>query len=114
MKLPHADQAIVEQAKICEYLLNPAHRFGASKARFFAEFGFTLDAWEVLAVALKEQGRDNEVAKMKETGFGPRYEVEGELAAPDGRRPRVRTVWQVDAGETAPRLITAHPMEAKS
>ena len=92
----------MEQPKICEYLLNPAHRFGASKARFFAEFGFTLDAWEVLALALKEHGRDNEVAKMKETGFGPRCEIEGELAAPDGRRPRVRTVWQVDVGEMIP------------
>ena len=114
MKLPNGDQAVVEQAKICEYLLNPAHRFGASKARFFAEFGFTLDAWELLALALKEHGRDNEVAKSKQTGFGPRYEVEGELGAPDGRRPRIRTVWQVDAGEITPRLITAHPMEAKS
>jgi hypothetical protein len=79
-----------------------------------ADFGFTLDVWEVLARALQEHGRDNEVAKMKEIGFGPRYEVEGELAASDGRRPRVRTVWQVDVGEIAPRLITAHPMEAKS
>ncbi len=112
MKLPNADLAIVEQAKICDYLLNPAHRFGASKARFFAAFGCTLDAWEDLAVALKEQGAENEVTKMKETGFGPRYEVEGELAAPDGRRPRVRTVWQVDEDQEAPRLITGHPSEA--
>jgi hypothetical protein len=95
-------------------LLNPSYRFGASKARFFAEFGFTLDAWEVLALALQRDGWDNEVSKKKETGFGPRCEVEGELAAPDGRRPRVRTVWQVDVGEITPRLITAHPMEAKS
>jgi hypothetical protein len=54
------------------------------------------------------------VAKEKETGFGPRYEIEGELAAPDGRRPRVCTVWQIDTGETAPRLITAYPLEAKA
>jgi hypothetical protein len=114
MKLPNADLALVEQAKLCDYLLNPTHRFGASKARFFAEFGFTLEAWEVLAVALKKHGRDNEVAKMKETGFGPRYEVEGELEVPDGRQPRIRTVWQVDTGEIRPRLITAHPMEATS
>jgi hypothetical protein len=52
------------------------------------------------------------VTKAKETGFGPRYEVEGELETPDGRRPRVRTVWQVDEGQQAPRLITAHPIEA--
>jgi len=50
------------------------------------------------------------VSRTWETGFGPRYEVEGELAAPDGRRPRVRTIWQVDHGEIAPRLITAYPL----
>jgi hypothetical protein len=114
MKLPNAELAVVEQAKICDYLLNASHRFGASKARFFGEFGFTLDAWEILAVALRQHAADNEVAKEKETGFGPRYEIEGELAAPDGRRPRVCTVWQIDTGETAPRLITAYPLEAKA
>lgn len=52
------------------------------------------------------------MTKVKETGFGPRYEVEGELLTPDGRRPRVRTVWQMDEGEVAPRLITTYPLEA--
>ncbi|HEU0011300.1 MAG TPA: hypothetical protein VFT34_15890 [Verrucomicrobiae bacterium] len=96
--------------KIADYLLNSAHRFGASKARFFAQFGFRLEAWELLAEALREQGQRHDVSRTRETGFGPRYEVEGELAAPDGRRPRVRTVWQVDQGEIAPRLITAYPL----
>ncbi len=114
MKLPNVDQAIVEEAKISEYLLNPTHRFGASKAKFFADFGFTVEQWQQFAIALKQQAHDNEVAKVKQTGYGPRYEIEGELAAPDGRRPRVRTVWQVDAGEVVPRLITAHPLEAES
>jgi hypothetical protein len=111
MKLPHADLAVVERAKICDYLLNPAHRYGASKARFFAQFGFQVEAWEELALALREHGRQNEVSGGKETGFGPRYQVEGELTAPDGRRPRVCTVWQLDEGQMAPRLITAYPLE---
>jgi hypothetical protein len=64
-----------------------------------------------LADALREHGQQHEVSREKETGFGPRYEVDGELATPDGRRPKVRTVWQIDHGETAPRLITAHPLE---
>lgn len=38
-----------------------------------------------------------------------RYQVEGSLAAPDGRRPLVRTIWQMDEGQLAPRLITAYP-----
>ena len=111
MRLPNASQALVEQAKIVEYLLNPAHRYGASKARFFAQFGFRPEDWAVLAVALREHGRQNEVTRLRETGFGPRYEVDGELTAPDGRRPNICTVWQMDEGETAPRLITAYPLE---
>ena len=98
MKLPNAHQALVEREKITGYLLNPAHRYGASKARFFAAFGFRLEAWEVLAAALREHGQQHEVTRVRETGFGPRYEVEGELRGPDNRRPCVRTVWQVDVG----------------
>jgi len=112
MKLPNAHLAIVEQGKICDYLLNSDHRFGASKARFFSEFGFRVETWEMLADALREHGQQHEVSKVKETGFGPRYEVDGELRAPDGRRPRVRTVWQMDEGQIMPRLITVYPLEA--
>ncbi len=114
MKLPNAEQAVVEREKITDYLLNPTHRYGASKAAFFGDFGFRLDDWEQLADALREHGQTQEVTKTKQTPFGPRYEVDGELTAPDGRTPRIRTVWQFDNGQTAPRLITAHPLEANS
>lgn len=111
MKLPNAERAVVEEDRIIGYLLNRGHRFGASKARFFAQFGSRLEEWTILAHALRKHGRQHEVSKLKETGFGPRYEVEGELMCPDGRRPRVQTVWQVDKGQIAPRLITAYPVE---
>ncbi len=112
MTLPSAHLAVVEHDKIVEYLLNREHRYGGSKARFFAEFGFAIVAWETLAEALCAHGQSHDVARWRETGFGPRYEVEGELVTPDGRRPRVRSVWQVDKGEIAPRLITAYPLPA--
>jgi hypothetical protein len=113
MKLPNAKDALVERGKIADYLLNPAHRYGASKARFFNQFGFRLADWKILAEALREHGRTHEVANTHETGFGPRYVVEGELNTPIGRRPRVRTVWQMDKGAVAPRLISAYPLESK-
>ena len=87
MKLPNASSLLVEQEKICGCLLNPTHRYGASKARFFAEFGFRSEAWEALARVLREHGQAHAVSRTKETPFGPRHEVDGELAAPDGRRP---------------------------
>lgn len=112
MKLPTAPLAVVERDKIVDYLLNPVHRYGASKARFFAAFGFQADAWERLAEALRDHGQRHEVSQVKETGFGPRYAVDGELQTPSGQQPRIRTVWQLDHGATALRLITAYPLEA--
>ena len=113
MKLPNVDKLIVEREKIADYLLNPAHRYGASKARFFTHFGFSAENWEQLAAALREHGRTHDITRTRETGFGQRYEVEGELNCPNGRRPRVRSVWQLDEGAVAPRLLTAYPLEAE-
>jgi hypothetical protein len=112
MKLPGADRLTIEREKIVDYLLNPAHRFGGSKARFFNRFGFTPEQWQQLSEALRIHGQTHEVKQVYETGFGPRFEVEGQLNTPDGRSPRVRSVWQQDHGAVAPRLITAYPMEA--
>lgn len=112
MKLPNPDKLIVDREKIVDYLLNPAHRYGASKAKFFMEFNFGVGEWERLAKALREHGWTHEVARVSETGFGPRYVVEGDLNTPSGRHPRVRTVWQMDKGAIAPRLISAYPLEA--
>jgi hypothetical protein len=41
MKLPHADLVIIEQAKIVDYLLNPAHPDNGGKAAFFLAMGFS-------------------------------------------------------------------------
>ena len=111
VRLPNAKNAIVEREKILDYLLNPVHRYGAAKERFFTAFGFRAEAWEILAEALREHGRKNGIVRAYETGFGPRFIVEGVLNTPTGRRPHVRTVWQFDHGAIAPRLITAYPLE---
>ncbi|HTV62907.1 MAG TPA: hypothetical protein VMH30_10110 [Verrucomicrobiae bacterium] len=111
MKLPNPDKLVIEREKIADYLLNPTHRFGASKARFFGRFGFEAEHWKRLAEALRIHGQTHEVKRVRETGFGPRFVVEGKLNAPDGRSPRVRSVWQQDHGTVAPRLITAYPLE---
>lgn len=113
MLLPNAHLAVVERKKITEYLLNLQHRYGAGKARFFAEFGFQIDNSEVLADALREHAQRHAVTATRQTRWGPRYEIDGEMNAPDGRRPRIRTVWQLDEGQIAPRLITAYPLEAE-
>ncbi len=109
MRLPNGDQAIVPQQKIVEYLLSPTHRDGRSKAVYFGKFGFSAQAWEVFAEALRRHVADNEVIEIEPTPFGISYIIEGALSAPDGRSPKVRVVWFIETGQTIPRLVTAYP-----
>lgn len=51
------------------------------------------------------------VSEPEQTPYGTNYTVEGPLAAPDGRMPVVRVVWFIEAGDTAPRLVTASPLK---
>ena len=113
MALPNATQATVEREKVLGYLLNPEHRIGASKALFFTKFGFCADRWQQLADALLAHGQAHKVIEVRETEFGPCYAVDGPLKAPDGRAPVIRSVWQLDDGAVAPRLITAYPLETR-
>jgi hypothetical protein len=111
MKLPNPDLAVIEREKVIGYLLNSTHLKGASKAKFFERFGFEISNWHVLADSLRHHAQDNEIHRVRMTGFGPRYEILGNLRSPDGRNPRVLSVWQHDNGKIAPRLITAYPVE---
>jgi hypothetical protein len=111
MNLPNAINARVEKEKITGYLLNASHPYGGSKASFFTRFGFMMEAWELLAERLRDQGSTHPVSRVTETVFGPRYNVDGKIVTPDGRNPTIRTVWQMDYGELAPRLITAYPID---
>ena len=111
MKLPNLQAAMVSEEKITGYLLSTTHRDGRHKATFFLAFGFSADAWQVLAAALRKHAADYEVAKVENSPFGTRYVVEGALEAPDGRTPTIRSVWFIETDEPVPRLVTAYPLE---
>lgn len=100
MKLPNADQAQVDREKITGYLLSGTHPDGSSKAAFFKRFGFRAGEWEVLAAALRKHSVSHAVVKTVESEHGVRYTVEGAIETPDGRNPRIRTVWVIE--KTAP------------
>ena len=84
MKLPNAGSAQIDETKITEYLLSPAHQGSSGKAGFFAALGFNRDCWETMADALKAQAESHEVSLVVQTAYGPRYHVDGLLQAPGG------------------------------
>ena len=110
MKLPNASRAIVDESKVVQYLLSADHPDGRSKATFFANFGFRLQRWEAFVRALRDHGSNGDVSVATGSDYGTRYSVDGIIEAPDGRNPRIRTVWIVDREGDAPRLVTAHPL----
>jgi hypothetical protein len=110
MKLPYAANARVDREKIVAYLLSSSHPDGASKARYFTAFGFRTSRWQIFARALKEHGENCEVISSVESVYGTRYSVDGLMIAPDGRNPKIRTVWILAKRSKSPRLVTAYPI----
>ena len=113
MKLPNLEAAVVSEEKIVDYLLNPQHPDGAGKAAFFAARGFRRDHGHLLSDALRRLVAENSVTSWMDSPHGQKYIVDGRVETPGGTAPLVRTVWIVDQGETAPRLVTAYPRETE-
>ena len=112
MRLPNSGRAIVEDAKVRDYLLAPDHPVGRPKARFFMALGFTRDAWPRLRDALLAVARDGEAEIGEATVFGQKSAVRGIVRGPAGRTAAVLTAWIIRRGEDAPRLVSAYPWEA--
>jgi hypothetical protein len=111
VKLPNLGSAIIEREKIVDYLLNPAHPDNGGKAAFFLSLGFNQDNWQKLALAFRGLVEKVEIAKSVETFHGCKYILEGRIETPGGKSPVVRTVWIVDRGADAPRLVSAYPCQ---
>jgi len=114
MKLPNQEKAFVPKEKLTEYLLSETHVDGAPKAEFFRHYGFGPDNWAELAQALLNHSAEHDIVAEGSTPFGTRYVIEGRLRAADGRQPNLRSIWFVDTGTDAPRLVTAYPLKGNA
>lgn len=111
LRIPGAERAVVDPAKVRDYLLSLEHPVGRAKARVFVALGFTRARWPVLQAVLRAAAAGD--ADLGEaTPFGQKYAVRATIRGPGGREARVLTAWIVLAGEDFPRLVTAYPEEA--
>jgi hypothetical protein len=106
VKLPNADQAVVDLDKLRGYCLNPAHPRGRHKARVFAAaLGITAREAAWLRMAFLRAARQRHAVAGRADAHGRRYHLDLEVFGPKGAAP-VRTTWIIRAGETAPRLTS--------
>jgi hypothetical protein len=111
VKLPAAEKALVEPAKVRDYLLSREHPVGRFKAAFFESLGYSLDAWHQLQADLRALGIAGEAILGDRTKYGQKYEVRGKLSRSSGRVASVVSIWIVRWGEDTPRFVTAFPGE---
>lgn len=107
--LPNAERAIVEPAKVRDYLLSLEHPIGRFKARFFHSLGYTRNDWAALQDDLLHLARSGSVQPGQPSAHGRKYEVSGTLAGPNQRRGSIVSIWLVGPNEEVPRFVTAYP-----
>ena len=90
MKLPNAENAVIAQGKLCDYLLNPALLRGGSKARQLIALGYTAVDWQRLESDLRSQHLIEDVVGQTATDYGVSYAI----VAPLGKVVTLRSVWQ--------------------
>ncbi|WP_459556150.1 DUF6883 domain-containing protein [Lacunimicrobium album] len=105
--LPHP---VVEESKICGYLLNRTHPDGGPKAAWFISLGFRREAWEELRTSLIDSLRCTSSLTTESTTYGIKFIISGVLSTPSGRTVGIRTIW-ISTHPLSMRLVTAYPEE---
>ena len=108
MKLPNAQNAVVEIEKLVEYCLNPDHPRGKHKARvFLASCGLTQDQASELQAALLNAALNLDAELGAGDDYGQRYMVDLEVTGPTGTA-QVRSAWIIRQEEDFPRFVSCY------
>ena len=110
MKLPNAENAFIDIAKLRDYSLNPNHPEGKHKARaFFEKLGMKREDAEELRQLILKAILTQEATEEKPTEFGRRFVVDFGIERRRGIilfKAVVRTAWIIRNDEDFPRLTT--------
>ena len=109
MRLPNADRAMVDEAKIREYLLSTKHPVGRFKAAFFRALGYTPENWRDLQVALTEHAMGGDAVLDEVMDHGTKFRIRAMLRGTGDRSAALVSVWIIRPGESVPRFVTAFP-----
>ena len=109
MLLPNADDAVIDPAKLRDYLLSTEHPVGRFKARFFSALGFSVNRWQELDSAFRTQHLTQEVESTAVVSGGQKFTIRAMLIGPNGQSAGVVSVWFIRTGEAIPRFVTAYP-----
>lgn len=112
--LPNREKAEIPDKKLLDYMLNPDHPKGGSKAVVFRNvLGYTKENAQDLASAFRKGLNSWKATERKPQKHGRPYEVKMLLSGPTGRQATVKTGWIMDDGSDHPRLTSAYIYKEK-
>jgi hypothetical protein len=106
--IPNAERAVIDPAKLRDYLLSATHPVGRLKATFFRSLGYEGRRWRRLEKDLRDQHLSQPGRELPATPYGRKFEIRANLVGPS-RGSEVVSIWIMVAGETFPRFVTAYP-----
>ena len=113
MKIPNAENAIVDIRKLQDYCLNPRHNKGKHKARLFASLlGMSFNDAEALRNALLEAVKKQDAQLGEKNAYGQRYTLDFTLEW-QGKQATIRSGWIIETNSDIPKLTTAFPLIRK-
>ncbi len=109
MKIPNAEDAVVDIRKLHDYCLNEAHPKNKHKARVFAAaLGLTANDAELLKSALLDAVQNDTAMLGEKDAYGQRYRIDFTMIGDKGQEVAVRSSWIVRTNEGFPRLTTCY------
>ena len=108
MRLPNAERAFVDMAKLRDYCLSEVHPDGRHKARVFrAALGIGPEDAEKLAASIIEAAGNADATRREDDVHGMRFEFDFRMQK-GPKSATIRTAWIVRAGENYPRLASCY------
>lgn len=95
MYLPHYNNIYISSNKLKDYLLNPDHETGGSKAIYFRKIGFSEINIQEFSRQLMLIPQLNEISKVVQNHFGTKFIIEGNLDV-TGKTYPITTVWFIE------------------
>ena len=113
MKIPNAENAIVDIRKLQDYCLNPHHNKGKHKARLFASLlGMSINDAEEFRNVLLEAVKEQDAQLGEKNAYGQRYTLDFTLNWQD-KQATIRSAWMIETNSDIPKLTTAYPLVRK-
>ena len=100
---------ICEKNKVRNYLLNPDHKDGRSKAKFFTEvLGIEREDWRYLSDQIIQGMKDAILFRFEDTSYGLQHRAFLMVTGRNGKFAVLNTGWEIRKGKRA-RFLTAYP-----